>query len=583
MPHPDLAPLAQRMDARFDELVERLTEQLPNASSFYATLPAEARRAAAVNLYNILRDSVEEGGITRFGQAITQIAQTRAAQGGTPDDLRAATDMIRQINLSLVTDLTRIQPTAAGPAYAWLDRLAAISLDIFGNLAREALARQAAELTILMELSERAEHAEAIADIVGALSEQLPSLGVDRAIVSLRIDAGPEIHEIIGMCDIDKRTPELAVGTRFAPEPLLRADTPDATCLPLNVADLDPAQREQLALADIATVAVLPLRGQRGIYGLLLLGYRQARQFAPGEQRFLASLARLLRNRISNLRLIERLREQIERATIFQTLIEQASDMITMSDPAGTISYANAAAAGLLGVERPADLLGKPFTQFFHAADLPKSHGGMSALLADGQAGRGEYTLVTAAGELIPVAFSSIPLMSVDGRSLGMGGITRDERERLALIESLRQSNEEQQRTLDLLRRLSTPLVPVIEGILVMPIVGDLDSRRADQILETLLEGVMRASADIVILDITGVPLVDTGVANALIQAARAVRLLGAQALLVGITPEVAQTLVGLGIDLGELATRSNLQSGIAYALRRRGYRIVAAGELQPA
>jgi rsbT co-antagonist protein RsbR len=92
--------------------------------------------------------------------------------------------------------------------------------------------------------------------------------------------------------------------------------------------------------------------------------------------------------------------------------------------------------------------------------------------------------------------------------------------------------------------------------------------------METLLEGVTRARADTIILDITGVPLVDTGVANALVQAARAVRLLGAEAILVGITPEVAQTLVGLGANLGEIVTRGDLQSGITYALRRRGYSI---------
>src|SRR5690242_9974575 len=117
MPHPDLIPLAQRMEARFDELVERLTEQLPGVSAFYAALPQETRRTAAVNLYNILRDSVEEGGAERFGQAIAQIGRARVAQGGTPRDLRAATDLIRQLNLSLVDELAHNQPDAAAPAF----------------------------------------------------------------------------------------------------------------------------------------------------------------------------------------------------------------------------------------------------------------------------------------------------------------------------------------------------------------------------------------------------------------------------------------------------------------------------------
>jgi anti-anti-sigma regulatory factor len=85
-------------------------------------------------------------------------------------------------------------------------------------------------------------------------------------------------------------------------------------------------------------------------------------------------------------------------------------------------------------------------------------------------------------------------------------------------------------------------------------------------VLETLLQGIASSGAQVAILDITGVPVVDTQVANALIHAAQAVKLLGAQVVLTGIRPEVAQTLVGLGADLGGIITRSSLQSGIAYA-----------------
>jgi rsbT co-antagonist protein RsbR len=88
-------------------------------------------------------------------------------------------------------------------------------------------------------------------------------------------------------------------------------------------------------------------------------------------------------------------------------------------------------------------------------------------------------------------------------------------------------------------------------------------------VLETLLEGIAGSGASVAILDITGVALVDTQVANALIRAAQAVNLLGAQVVLTGIRPEVAQTLVGLGVELGGIVTRSSLQSGIAYALER--------------
>lgn len=118
-----------------------------------------------------------------------------------------------------------------------------------------------------------------------------------------------------------------------------------------------------------------------------------------------------------------------------------------------------------------------------------------------------------------------------------------------------------------ILRELSTPLIPLSAGTVIMPLVGAIDTTRAFQILETLLQGIGEHQADIAILDITGVPLIDTQVAATLIRSAQAVKLLGAQIVLTGIRPEVAQTLVGLGVDLKTLVTRGTLQAGIDYAL----------------
>lgn len=120
------------------------------------------------------------------------------------------------------------------------------------------------------------------------------------------------------------------------------------------------------------------------------------------------------------------------------------------------------------------------------------------------------------------------------------------------------------------LAELSTPLIPFSDHVMVMPLIGSVDSRRAQQVIETLLEGISTSGAQVAILDITGVPLVDTQVANALIRAAQAVKLLGAEVVLTGIRSEVAQTLVGLGTDLSGIITRGTLQSGIAYATTAR-------------
>jgi anti-anti-sigma factor len=133
----------------------------------------------------------------------------------------------------------------------------------------------------------------------------------------------------------------------------------------------------------------------------------------------------------------------------------------------------------------------------------------------------------------------------------------------------LEQSLLQQQQLFATIQQLSTPLLPIDDRVVVLPVVGHIDTRRADEIMQTLLHGVAARRARIAIVDITGVPVIDTAVANALLRAATAIRLLGAEAVLTGVRPEVAQTLVQLGIDLDGIVTQSSLQSGIAFALGR--------------
>ena len=117
------------------------------------------------------------------------------------------------------------------------------------------------------------------------------------------------------------------------------------------------------------------------------------------------------------------------------------------------------------------------------------------------------------------------------------------------------------------LQELSAPLIPVMDNITIMPLIGTIDTERAKFIMENLLEGVIRHNAEVVLIDITGVPVVDTMVAHHLFQATEAVRLLGASCILVGIRPEIAQTIVNLGINFSNLPTKSTLKKGFMLAL----------------
>lgn len=125
------------------------------------------------------------------------------------------------------------------------------------------------------------------------------------------------------------------------------------------------------------------------------------------------------------------------------------------------------------------------------------------------------------------------------------------------------------------LQELSAPLIPVMDSITVMPLVGTIDTERAKLIMENLLEGVIKHNSEVVLIDITGVPVVDTMVAHHIIQAAEAVRLIGSTCILVGIRPEIAQTIVNLGIDLSNSPTKSSLKEGFTKALEITNRKVV--------
>lgn len=132
------------------------------------------------------------------------------------------------------------------------------------------------------------------------------------------------------------------------------------------------------------------------------------------------------------------------------------------------------------------------------------------------------------------------------------------------------------------LEELSTPVLQLRPGLLILPIIGMLDSRRAQQLTEQLLRAIRSRRAKVVVLDVTGVAAVDSRVANHVIQTVDAARLMGATAIITGVSPEVAQTLVGLGISLGNVMTVADLQGGIDEADRLLGLRVVAVDDGRP-
>ncbi|WP_312325553.1 STAS domain-containing protein [Stenotrophomonas sp.] len=133
------------------------------------------------------------------------------------------------------------------------------------------------------------------------------------------------------------------------------------------------------------------------------------------------------------------------------------------------------------------------------------------------------------------------------------------------------------QRQQEEMLELSTPVVKLWEGVLALPMIGTLDSQRTQVVMESLLQRIVETGSEIAIIDITGVPTVDTLVAQHLLKTVTAIRLMGADAIISGVRPQIAQTIVHLGLDLQGIVTKANLADALALALKRTGQVVTKA------
>ncbi len=258
-----------------------------------------------------------------------------------------------------------------------------------------------------------------------------------------------------------------------------------------------------------------------------------------------------------------------ETRQFLQLVIDNIPQAIFWKDRALTYLGCNRYFAEAAGLASPQDIIGTddfamPWIE--HAEQYRADD--TQVMVTDTPVYNFEEPFTNAAGSQNWLRTSKIPLHNANGEVFAVLGLFEDitaykqaEAERLALKQ---QVIDTQQLAI---QQLSAPLLPIADHIVALPLIGSIDTRRTQQIMQILLEGIVQYQATTAIVDITGVQMVDTQVAQALIQTARAVKLLGAQVILTGIQPQIAQTLVHLGIDLHGIVTRSTLQAGIAYAI----------------
>jgi rsbT co-antagonist protein RsbR len=269
-----------------------------------------------------------------------------------------------------------------------------------------------------------------------------------------------------------------------------------------------------------------------------------------------------------------------------QTAIDSLADPVFVKDLEHRFVAVNGALCELIGHPREA-LIGHSDPEFVPAEQVEVFWRIDDMVTSSGQPHENEETLTDGAGNLRTIWTRKFPLRDAQGRVIGLSVMITDItpiKRRQEEVERLETQIQEKMTVIEaqasLLDQLSVPVIQVWDSILLLPLIGVIDSRRATQVMESLLQSIARAGARFVILDITGVPMVDTSVASYLIRAVQAAQLLGCQSILAGISPEIAQTLVGLGVDFSHILTRATLQNGLEYALKQLNY---AVGQTKPA
>ncbi len=472
--------------------------------------------------------------------------------------------------------------------------------------------------------------AQSLDEMLATLSRVLEFDFID-ILVLLRIYG--DNYEGVEVLSVWDRAKELAMpaGTRLPREknPSLQSVSMDEPTIFNDYRSDERVDEDSRAIMvdqmNILSAATFPLRVGNTTIGIFGVDSREQHTFTPGEIEIFNNLAQVLAVVVKGIESQNKLMRQVERMHLLyrvserlmqyndeDTLIKQATHMLVEETGYRNswIALVDRDAGKLVGHSGAGVLLTPELIAMEYTLDTPVTvvdvaNNGQMIAYNSRERAKAEgweelainadlYTTINvplrtaeavigilAVGSSAPTAEESeLSLLAAFANQLAVSlqriRLTQKQAEQL---QALSASYAQQEQLLNTVRELSTPTIPIYNGVLIMPLVGHLDTNRSSQVTESLLYAIQQQDADVAILDITGVPIIDTSVANHLIQATKAANLLGTTCMIVGITPEVAQTITQLGVDMQGLITRRNLQAGIMEAFRHRGLRIVRVRE----
>ncbi len=256
-------------------------------------------------------------------------------------------------------------------------------------------------------------------------------------------------------------------------------------------------------------------------------------------------------------------------------IINAVPSGIFVTDLENNILIINKAGAELVG-RSPGDCFDRKCYELFNTPMCQTDQCTCRVAMDTNAVNQGQTTLKVDNRE-IPIEFASRPVRNHKGEVIGCVEHFIDISERLeqerAILkqqeEMLKKRDEDIRHLQEEILELSTPVIEVWEGVLALPLVGTVDSHRAQSAMERLLVTIERTRSPFVIIDITGVPNVDTAVANHLLQTVDAVRLMGSEAILTGISTRTALTMAHLGVNLGTINVKSRMADGLHYAIQK--------------